>query len=301
MPKILVIMAAGLGSRYGGDKQVVGAGPSNEILLEYSVYDAINSGFNKVVIIIKSGLEKIVLPIMDRMKSAHPSVEFCVAYQDSRKPFEGIEVSESRTKPLGTVHALLSAKDMIDGDFGVINADDFYGADAFRALSCAIDGLTEETNASLITYELNRTLSKNGTVTRGVCKVENKTLKVIYESYKIMKGEDGVIYETIGDYVNILPPETPVSMNMWGFRKETVSRMVDYLKDFLINLAADDNKSVTILPIMVADLRASGYLYVSGFSTNESWFGITYREDLPSASEELKARHLEGLYPAVLF
>ena len=149
--------------------------------------------------------------------------------------------------------------------------------------------------------EDNRTLSKNGTVTRGVCKVENEKLKGIYESYKIMMGDDGVIYETVDDGVNILLPETPVSMNMWGFSKDTVPCMVEYLKDFLNNLAPDDNKSECILPIMVGDLMASGNLDVSAFSTNENWFGITYREDLGNAAQELKARHLEGIYPPVLF
>ncbi len=301
MSKIMVIMAAGLGSRYGGDKQVVGVGPSNEILLEYSVYDAIKSGFDKVIIIIKNGLENIVMPIVDKMKSAYPAIEFCIAYQDSTKPFDGVQISKDRTKPLGTVHALLSAKDMIDSDFGVINADDFYGADAFKALSSAIDSFDDKINSSLITYSLNKTLSKNGTVTRGVCKVENEMLKGIYESYKIKMGDDGVIYETVNDGLNALHPETPVSMNMWGFSKETVPCMIAYLKDFLKNLAPDDNKSECILPIMVGDLMASGNLNVSALSTGENWFGITYREDLRDAAEELKNRHLKGVYPSILF
>jgi len=299
--KTMVVMAAGLGSRYGGDKQVVGVGPSNEILLEYSVYDSIKAGFDKIIIIIKYGLESIVFPIVDKMKSVNPEIEFCIAYQDSSKPFEGVEISKNRTKPLGTVHALLSAKEMIESDFGVINADDFYGRAAFDSLSNAMDKFDKNINSTLITYSLNKTLSNNGTVTRGICRVENEMLRGIYESYKIRTGDDGVIYELLDGELSALPPETPVSMNMWGFSKDTLPHMVDYLKEFLVNLESNDNSSECILPVMVGDLMASEVFSVSAFATNENWFGITYREDLKDAADELKMRHIAGTYPKQLY
>ncbi len=300
MSKIMVVMAAGLGSRYGGDKQVVGIGPSNEVLFQYSVYDSIKSGFDKIVIIIKQGLENIVFPIVEKMSSSNPQIEFSIAYQDFR-PIDGIEISGNRTKPLGTVHALMSAREFLDSDFAVINADDFYGRTAFDALSKAMDNFDANSNATLITYSLNKTLSINGTVTRGLCRVENEMLQGIYEAYKIKTGDDGLIYESLGDTVRVLDSETPVSMNMWAFSKNTVPYMLDYLKDFIITLSPNDNRSECVLPIMVDALMTSGILNVSALPTVEKWFGITYREDLEEAKVKIKERHLEGEYPAKLF
>ncbi len=198
-------------------------------------------------------------------------------------------------------NAVLCAKPAITSSFAVINADDFYGRTAFEALSKAMDNFDENSNATLITYSLNKTLSKNGTVTRGLCRVENEMLKGIYEAYKIKTGDDGVIYESLDDTVRALDSETPVSMNMWAFSKGTVSHMLDYLKDFLIKLSPDDNRSECVLPIMVDALMTSGILNVSALPTIEKWFGITYREDLEEARAKIEERHLEGEYPDTLF
>lgn len=301
MSKIMIVMAAGLGSRYGGDKQIAGVGPSNEILLEYSVYDSVKAGFDKIILIIKSGLEDILDPILERMKVAFPDIEFCYAYQDATKPFEGVSISPKRTKPLGTVHAVLSAIELIDSDFGVINADDFYGRGAYESLIRAMDKFDENVNAALITYSLDKTLSKNGAVTRGICKTEGGMLRGIHEAYKVKEADDGVIYETTDEGFSPLAPETAVSMNMWGFSIKTLPTMVEYLKNFLSNLGEEDNRSECILPIMAGDLLSSGDLCICALPTDETWFGITYREDLYESADELKKRHQCGQYPNKLF
>lgn len=301
MAKILIIMAAGLGSRYGGDKQIAGVGPSNEILLEYSVYDAVKSGFSKIIIIIKAGMESVLNPIVDKMKRAFPSVDFIFAHQDTTQAFCGITVSPLRTKPLGTVHAVLSAMDMIDSDFGVINADDFYGRQAFETLYDAMDQFNSKSNAALITYSLNKTLSKYGAVTRGVCCVQDGHLCKIHESYKVMAAEDGNIYESTADGKVALMPNAPVSMNMWGFSKDTLPYMIEYLKQFLLNMDRDDNSSECLLPVMAGDLLSAGVLNIKAYPTNENWFGITYRNDLYDSAKELSRRHKEGQYPNKLF
>ena len=301
MSKIMIVMAAGLGSRYGGDKQIAGVGPSNEILLEYSVYDAIKAGFNKIILIIKSGLEDILDPILEGMKSAYPDIEFCYAYQDATKPFEGVIISPKRTKPLGTVHAVLSAIELIDSDFGVINADDFYGRGAYESLVRAMDKFDDNVNAALITYSLDKTLSKNGAVTRGICNTKDGMLCGIHEAYKVKEADDGVIYETTDNGLSSLAPETAVSMNMWGFSIKTLPTMVEYLKNFLSNLDEEDNRSECILPIMAGDMLSSGDLCICVLPTDEKWFGITYREDLNESADELKKRHQCGQYPNKLF
>lgn len=301
MSKTLIIMAAGMGSRFGGDKQIAGVGPSGEILLEYSIYDAIQSGFGKIIIIIKSGLEEKLTPLLERMKKACPDTEFHFAYQDASKPFDGISISKNRTKPLGTVHAVLSARDLIDDSFGVINADDYYGRGAYAALSAAMDSFNSDINAVLITYSLCNTLSKYGSVTRGVCIVEDGLLKGIREAYKIMPSDNGEIIETTDSGTLALAENTPVSMNMWGFNKSTLPIMEEYLREFLRNLGEDDNRSECLLPIMAGELINDGSIKVSAFPTDECWFGLTYREDREDASAELIKRHKNGAYPDKLF
>ncbi len=301
MSKILIIMAAGLGARYGGDKQIAGVGPSGEILLEYSVYDAIQSGFDKIIIIIKDGMESVLGPLLDRMKSAHKEVDFCFAYQNAKMPFDGIPIPDKRTKPLGTVHAVLSARELINSDFAVINADDYYGRSAYEILSCSMDKFGADNNAALVSYSLHKTLSKHGSVTRGICEIENGCLKRIRESYKVAINKDGGIYETTESGFSPLSPNTPVSMNMWAFKRETLPYMEEYLRVFLRGLHADDNKSECLLPIMAGYLMDSGVLKIAAYQTEEHWFGITYKEDAADASWELDKMHEDGHYPKKLF
>ncbi len=301
MAKTLVIMAAGLGSRFGGDKQITGIGPSGEILLEYSVFDAIYAGFDKIVFVIRPGMENFFLTLINRIKKTNSDKTFCISLQGDKNSFDGVALPSGRTKPLGTVHAVLSAREHLTSHFAVINADDYYGRNAFCELIAAIESFEEPREAALVSYELKNTLSPHGTVTRGLCQVDKGKLLGIREAYKVGQSETGEIIELDCNGITVLSPETPVSMNMWAFSIGCIPFMEDYLDDFLDRLEADDNKSECLLPVMISDLLNAGILRVSVHATYERWFGLTYRRDAEDAAWELDKRHQDGHYPSVLF
>lgn len=301
MSKALVIMAAGMGSRFGGDKQVISVGPSGQFLMEYSVFDALKAGFNKIIFIIRPGMQTELSPIVDSMRSSHPEAEFIFAEQTIHGSYRGIPIPAARTKPLGTVHAVLSAEDYIDGPFAVINADDFYGREAFRIISTAIDRFISPNEAAMAAYSLKNTLSKHGAVTRGVCSVENGKLLSIREAYKVSGLVDGSIFENIGYASLPLPSTSPVSMNMWAFSNGILPEISAYFSRFLRNLDNNDNKSECLLPIMVQNFISHGLLSVEAYPTDCRWFGLTYKEDAEDAAWELDKRHQDGTYPDKLF
>ena len=298
----LVVMAAGLGSRYGGNKQVDGVGPNNEILMEYSIYDAIRAGFNKVVFIIKPEMEELMERLCGyvagtKAKDGSP-VEVAYAFQDFSSIPAFYTIPAERTKPFGTVHALLCAKDVVEGPCCVINADDYYGIDAYRTMYEALLALPESGQAVMVGYQLNNTASRHGTVSRGVCSMENGKLVGIRETKKIAMEADGTLRDLNRDVV--LDPESIVSMNFWGFAPGIFTVLERYFADFLRNDAGEDITAECLLPVMVDHEMKVGRMEVSVLHSADKWFGMTYQEDRAIVREELKQLHREGVYPESL-
>ena len=302
MKAALVIMAAGLGSRYGGNKQVDGVGPNREILMEYSIYDAIRAGFTKIVFVIKPGMEEMMRRIcgdyVARRTAADGSVvEVCYAVQD----FTGLpafyHLPAQREKPFGTGHAVLCARPYVNEPFCVINADDYYGVDAYRKIYQALQRLPEQGNAAMVGYLLKNTVSERGTVSRGVCRVEDGRLLGIKETLKIRLEPDGTIAD---EAEGVLPADAVVSMNFWGFAPSFFRELEMFFYDFLRYEAGDNIKAECMLPSLVGKLIGEGKLKVSVLQSADRWFGMTYHEDRQAVAEELKRLHACGVYPETL-
>ena len=302
MKAALVIMAAGLGSRYGGNKQVDGVGPNGEILMEYSIYDAIRAGFTKIVFVIKPGMEEMMRRIcgdyVARRTAADGSVvEVCYAVQD----FTGLpafyHLPAQREKPFGTGHAVLCARPYVNEPFCVINADDYYGVDAYRKIYQALQRLPEQGNAAMVGYLLKNTVSERGTVSRGVCRVEDGRLLGIKETLKIRLEPDGTIAD---EAEGVLPADAVVSMNFWGFAPSFFRELEMFFYDFLRYEAGDNIKAECMLPSLVGKLIGEGKLKVSVLQSADRWFGMTYHEDRQAVAEELKRLHACGVYPEAL-
>ncbi|MBE6549013.1 MAG: hypothetical protein E7670_01140 [Ruminococcaceae bacterium] len=293
MKTTLLIMAAGLGSRYGGDKQIDGLGPNGEILMQYSIFDAIRAGFEKVVFVIKPNHREII----ERVCSGIKGVEIAFAYQEFDSIPDFYKIPAERVKPFGTVHAVLCARDVIAEPFAVINADDFYGSDAFFVMNKKLREL-KEGEATMVSYRLKNTVSKNGAVTRGVCELSDGKLAGVRETYKITIDENDVIRD---DECGILDPESLVSMNMWGFGADIFAKMEESFNEFLRAIPDGEIKAEYALPTMVDKMISDGELFVSVLSTDAVWFGVTYKEDRPCVVAELKAMHDNGTYPQRLF
>ena len=306
MKAALVIMAAGMGSRYGGNKQVDGLGPNGEILMEYSIYDAIRAGFNKVVFIIKPDMKELMEDLCGRriaqMKANDGSnVEVAYAFQDFSSVPSWYKIPAERVKPFGTAHAVLCARDVVKEPFAVINADDYYGADAFPTIYHELCKLPETGAATMVGYRVDKTVSANGTVTRGVCQTENGKLTKIVETFKIKLYPNGDIRDIEnGEDSPLIPPETPVSMNFWGFTPWIFEKLEAFFTDFLKNLAPDNIKGEALLPTLVGELIDKNELTVSVLHSNARWFGVTYKEDKPAVQSELKKLHDAGVYPKTL-
>ena len=299
----LVIMAAGLGSRYGGSKQVDGIGPHHEILMEYSIHDAIRAGFNKVVFIIKPEMEEMMERLCSgylRNKTAADGspVEVAYAFQDFSALPNFYTIPEGRTKPFGTVHALLCAEEAVDGPFCVINADDYYGIDAYRTIYEELVKLPKDGKATMVGYLLKNTASLYGSVSRGCCTVEDGKLRSIRETLKIQLYEDGSLKDLTTDQP--LSPETVVSMNFWGFSETIFPRLRAYFENFLRTEAGENLKAECLLPVMVGEELEKGTLEVSVLHSSDRWFGMTYHEDRARVAEELRRLHAAGAYPATL-
>lgn len=296
----LVIMAAGLGSRFGGVKQLEPVGPSGEIIMDYSVYAAKKAGFEKVVFIIRRDLEEDFKEVIgNRLEK---EIEVAYVFQDIAALPQGYEVPEGRTKPWGTGQAILACKGTVHEPFAVINADDYYGEEGFRKIYELLS-TTSETgkmyNISMVGFELGNTLSENGAVTRGVCKVnEEHKLVDIVETSGIEK-KDGVIVSDIENQG--LLDTTPVSMNMWGFMPDFLNELDDRFATFLDGIAGNELKAEFLLPTIVGDLVEEGKAEVTVLTSSDKWFGVTYKEDKQVVVDSIAKLVEEGVYPRKLF
>lgn len=307
MKAALVIMAAGMGSRYGGSKQVDGIGPNGEILMEYSVYDAIRAGFTKIVFIIKPEMRQLMeslcgARIAGRKTADGEAVEVCYAYQDFSSVPDFYTVPTERVKPFGTVHALLCARPFVSEPFVVINADDYYGADAFRTIYEELKTLRESGEGTMVGYSLINTVSEHGTVARGVCHVTGEgMLDRVVETFHLKPCADGLIRD-VDESGNgpVYAPETPVSMNFWGFTPWLFEKLDAYFRAFLRALPEGEIKKECLLPSLIGELIDGGELSVSVLHSSARWFGMTYHEDKAMVQRELRKLHESGLYPPTL-
>lgn len=302
MDKTLVVMAAGLGSRYGGVKQIERLGPDGGILMEYAIYDALQAGFNKIVLIIKPNMLKDVKELFGDRIEKSTGIKIAYAFQKNEYFTESRPEFADRAKPFGTVHAVLCAKDVIDSPFAVINADDYYGREAFGVISKELETLSGAEESTMVAYRLKNTVSEFGTVTRGVCSVSDGLLTKVTETYKIKLCADGLIRNTeLSEDGPVLDPETFVSMNMWGYHQDILKVMEQYFYDFLKAVPADNIKAECLLPTMMDALIGEDKIKVTALSTSDRWFGLTYKEDKPGAIAALKSLHDSGVYPPSLW
>ena len=299
----LVIMAAGLGSRYGGSKQVDGIGPNGEILMEYSIHDALRAGFDKVVFIIKPEMEEMMHRLCGdylAKKTARDGspVEVAYAFQDFSSVPDFYTIPAERTKPFGTVHALLCAADVVHEPCCVINADDYYGIDAYQTIYNELVKLPETGRATMVGYLLKNTASLHGTVSRGVCKVKDGKLDSIQETLKIQLYPDGSLRDLAEDVP--LDPDSVVSMNYWGFMPSIFPELRAYFERFLRGDGGRALKSECLLPVMVGEELKAGRMTVSVLNSKDKWFGMTYHEDRALVAEDLQKLHEAGVYPPSL-
>ena len=302
MKKTLLIMAAGLGSRYGGGgaKQVDHMGPNGEILMEYSIYDAMAAGFDKVVFVIKRSMEAAFrAQVGDKIAR---KVEVHYAFQEYDSLPGGFTPPAGRVKPYGTVHAVLCAREMIHEPFAVINADDYYGKDAFQVMAASLERMAgEERSASMVAYYLRNTVSENGDVTRGVCEKDSSNLLTkVTETYGIKPCADGTIRSCAEDPAGvILPSDALVSMNFWGFTPWLFPQGEEALAAFL-RAPGDEMKKEYPLPLLVDTLMHEKDLRVEVLSTAAVWFGVTNPQDKAQVMAELRKLHDAGAYPPAL-
>lgn len=299
----LVIMAAGIGSRFGkGIKQLASVGPNGEIIMDYSIHDALEAGFNKVVFIIRKDLEEEFRKVIgNRIEKI---TEVAYAFQELEDLPEGFTVPEDRTKPWGTGQAVLAAKKVLEEPFAVINADDYYGKEAYRKVHDYLvseqpqDGLLHICMAG---FRLGNTLSDNGSVTRGICHIENGALTGVTETHDIFKTATGAETRSEDGTVTELDTNSLVSMNMWGLTPAFMDTLEKGFVDFLGGLKPGNIKAEYLLPEMVDRLIKAGTAKVDVLDTADTWFGVTYQEDKASVMEAFRNLVAEGVYPADLY
>ena len=307
MKTALVIMAAGMGSRFGGGiKQLEPVGPNGEIIMDYSIHDAIEAGFNKVVFIIRKDIKDAFHNAIGKRIEGTCNglnVEFAYAYQELDDLPEGIDKPADRSKPWGTGQAVLVCKDIIKEPFVVINADDYYGKEAFKEAYSYLTNLpsADIMQICMVSFVLKNTLSDNGGVTRGVCEVDGHGMLADIEETHNIEKEDGkaVIHKEDGDV--FLDVDSPVSMNMWGITPEFFEILKTGFDEFLENTESTDLKAEYLLPTMIGDLLSDGKLEVKVLQSHDQWFGVTYKEDKESVTAALRGLIEKGVYPSKLF
>jgi len=295
----LVVLAAGMGARYGGLKQVEPVGPHGETLLDYSVYDALRAGFSKLVFVIREGMAESFCATIGARFERHVPVEY--VYQELDRVPAGFVVPAGRTKPWGTAHALLMAADIVHEPFAVINADDFYGAEGYRLLAGYLQGPIEDHEYAMVGYVLRNTLSANGAVARGVCRVgEHDWLEEVVELTGIERTDAGARDVSKDGRVIILSGDETVSMNLWGFRPSVFGSLREHFRRFL-EREGTDLKSECYLPSAVNEIVSTGLAKVKVLRTEDRWFGMTYREDEPVVVEAIQQLVRQGKYPERLW
>lgn len=276
----LVVMAAGMGSRYGGLKQIDPVGPNGEIILDFSVYDAIKAGFDKVVFVIRRDIEKDFKEVIANRLEKKVDVEY--VFQDMENIPKGCSVPEDRTKPLGTGHVLYCLKDVLKTPFAIINADDYYGQSAFSVIH---DKLVADDEMCMVGYMLGNTLTDHGTVARGVCNVKDGYLDTITEHTAIDRNSG-------------IPLDTPVSMNMWGFNEKVFEILDEEFVKFLNNME-NPMKDEFLIPHIVDTMIKTGYAKFKVLSSPDKWYGVTYKEDKPMVMEAMKKLVDGGYYDGI--
>ena len=299
----LVVMAAGMGSRYGGLKQIDPIDSKGNVIIDFSIYDAIKAGFKKVVFVIKHEIEADFKAIIGDRLSKVVEVEY--VYQELDKLPEGYSIPEGRVKPWGTAHAILCCKDAIDGPFAVINSDDYYGPNAYKVLYNHLANIVklDKYGIALVGYKLSNTLTDNGYVSRGICEVEGGQLQKITERTHIeMDGADAKYTEDDGKTYTSLKGNSIASMNMWGFNKEFIKELSTRFPAFL-DKAIKENplKGEFFLPMVVDDMLRDGIASVDVLRTDDKWYGVTYAEDKPKVQAGIQQLKDKGLYPEDLW
>jgi dTDP-glucose pyrophosphorylase len=298
MKPTLLVLAAGMGTRYGGNKQLDEVGPSGETIIDYSIYDAIRAGFGKIVFVIRRDIEEQVKErFVERLKG---KIEVDYVFQEITNLPEGTKVTPDRQKPWGTSHAILVTEPKISEPFGVINADDYYGVDSFKILHDFLMNDKDPDCYCIVGYKMINTLSEHGHVNRGVCGVTDGLLKNIVETRQIEKtpegacapGPDGTVLKFTGNEV--------VSMNLWGFKPSCYSFLGGEFRNF-INLSGMDLKAELDIPTSIDKFVKNGEITIKILMSNERWFGVTYREDKPFVVESINKMIAKGVYPAKIY
>lgn len=304
MKPTLFLLAAGMGSRYGGLKQLDGLGPNGETIMDYSIHDAINAGFGKLVFVIRKDFEQDFRDKVASKYQGHLPVE--IVFQSLEDLPEGFTVPEGRTKPWGTNHAVLMGKDVIKEPFAVINCDDFYGADSYKVMGKYLSELPEGSKGkyAMVGFRVGNTLSESGTVSRGICSTDDAGfLTNVVERTKIQRIDGEVKYlEDDGETWTAVPDTTPVSMNFWGFTPDYFEYSQEFFKQFLSLESTKTNlKAEFFIPLMVDKLINEKKATCEVLDTTSVWFGVTYPEDRPDTVAKIQKLVDEGVYPNKLF
>lgn len=303
MKPTLFLLAAGMGSRYGGLKQLDTLGPHGETIMDYSIYDAINAGFGKLVFVIRKDFEEDFRRIVLSKYEDHIPCELVFQALDALP--EGFTCPEGRTKPWGTNHAVMMGKDAIKEPFAVINCDDFYDRDAFQVMGKFLSELPEGSTGkyAMVGFRVGNTLSDSGTVSRGVCSMnEQKLLTSVVERTKIQRIDGEVKYLDENEEWVAIPDNTPVSMNFWGFTPDYFAHSEEFFKTFLSDPKNMENlKSEFFIPLMVDKLINDGTATCEVLDTTSKWFGVTYPEDRPGVVEKFAKLGVDGVYPENMF